>query len=280
MEEDDICDECGGQLDREYHNRACLQCGSLQNSSTLYVNSECAADTDDFSHILFDNHIGRLRIGNCVATGENSCIKNFQKYSRWSQCCTYRTQMLCKGFDKLDQLRYDTLLPNSLISNARKLYARVTSLPDFNRKHRSCLLASVVHAASRQMDIAIDDHYLCKFFGLIKAKTMHRLSEKIQQQCISQHGYSPIQNVSNLIVKVVSKSKLDKHVCSNALRLWQDMQHKPFVDKFRPTSIATACVAATAPSSITKKYLAESSGISMVTLSSCMRYFTKSQLDK
>jgi transcription initiation factor TFIIIB Brf1 subunit/transcription initiation factor TFIIB len=258
------CLECGGPMDNAAVP-ACTMCGTVCDESNVVCLSEVSAP--DFSDVLFRNHIGRLTIS--PAFDSNKCMRQVRRYNKWSECCTYRTQMLCKGFDAIERFMYNMRAPSKIISDARGLYARATDLAAFSRKHRSHMLCASIMCACVTSGTRLDEAALMHHFGVQRATSVHRICEQMRRQCCPPVATTP--DGANMISAIVCKlGEADRGVQTAALELWNRLENVAL--GFRPSSLAAACVAFKSPKTITKKFVAKCAGVSLVTLNNCMKH--------
>jgi transcription initiation factor TFIIIB Brf1 subunit/transcription initiation factor TFIIB len=231
-------------------------------------------NTDDLTHMIFRNHIGRL---GQYGGSQSRCMRDVSRFRKYSECCEYRTQMLSKGFARLEQFAYAHDVPARTLTEARALYARVTSLPQFSRKHRACVLGAV----ALQTCDRVDPREVCAFFGVQSVRTMSRMREDIQQECAlqsySEHTQMYIHKIGRRVSCVDTPGV--PRCAANVIRPALSILQASSIDRdgFRPVSIAAACIAAACMSpdasvpNCVKRHVAKCAGVSVATLNSCLR---------
>lgn len=251
------CEHCGGELSHADGARACSLCGTVVYEQVFHTEAVAAHDE------VYDNCIGRLRVGT-FCRGEHGCMRNVRRYAARSECASYRTRMLCKGYDEIERVTKLLGMTVAVASVSRKLYAHVTQQRRFMYRRRGPIIAGVIAHACRQQSSRPCIQDVCAAMCVTR-KAVFAVLDDIEDVCCALEAV-------DMIPSICARLGASRRTARNAIAL--HARRIPEGDAgFRPSSVAAACITAVMPASVTKAAIAKRCGVSSVTLAKCVNHF-------
>ena len=261
-----ICNKCGTMADRFIDPGA--EWRYFGNNDTRGKDpSRCGMPNNDLlPEGSLSTYVG-LTSGKC-----NKHLMQITRYQLWNSM-PYKERSLFNAIDHLTVKAVNYGVSPIIIDEAKVLYKRVCELQLSRGDNRTGLLASSIYIACKNNKVPRSAKEIADMFG-IKTTTITRNCKKFQELMnLKLDSSLP----SDYVGRFCSQLQLDAEMHAMCIKIVKRIQEDRLMVENSPPSIVAGCiflVTTLGKSSLCKKQIAETCGVSEVTVNKCFKKIT------